>query len=213
MRTLMTSVLLLAVSLAVAWGAEKSDYLSDDEVDQLREAQDPSQRIEKYLSFAQVRLTRFDDYRNRPPSPDYDIPGYLDTQLDQYIRITDALKDWIEDHFDRRDDMRAGLKKFLEMGPHQLDQLRHVEQSSDPYAAGYRKSLGDAIDDFTDALDGATKALSEQTKVFGELKREEKADAQTVKDREKEEKKHAKEEEKLRKKEHEKGPPTDKDED
>jgi hypothetical protein len=212
MRTLMISAMLLAVSVTAAWGAEKADYLSDDEVDQLRDAQEPSARIEKYLSFAQVRLTRFDDYRSRPPSPDYDIPSYLDTQLDQYIRITDALKDCVEDHFDRRDDMRAGLKSFLETGPHQLDQLRHVEQSSDPFAAGYRKSLGDAIDDFTDALDGATKALSEQTKLFGELKREEKVDAQTAKDREKDEKKRAKEEEKLRKKEHEKGPPTDKDE-
>jgi hypothetical protein len=213
MRALMTSTLLLAVSLGVAAGAEKSDYLSDDEVEELREAQGPSERIEKYLSFVQIRLTRFDDYRNRPPSPDYDIPGYLDTQLDQYIRITDALKDWIEDHFDRRDDMRAGLKKALEMGSHQLEQLRHIEQSSDPYAAGYRKSLDDAIDDFTDALDGAAKALSEQSKLFGELKREEKADAQTLKVREKEEKKRTRDEEKLRKKEHEKGPPTDKDED
>jgi len=213
MRALMTSTLLLAVSLGVAAGAEKSDYLSDDEVEELREAQGPSERIPKYLSFAQIRLTRFDDYRNRPPSPDYDIPGYLDTQLDQYIRITDALKDWIEDHFDRHDDMRAGLKKALEMGSHQLEQLRHAEQSSDPYAAGYRKSLNDAIDDFTDALDGAAKALSEQSKLFGELKREEKADAQTVKVREKEEKKRTRDEGKLRKKEHEKGPPTDKDED
>jgi hypothetical protein len=213
MRTLMTAVLLLPVSLALAWGADKNDYLSDEEVDQLREAQEPSQRIEAYVSFAQVRLTRFDDYRNRPASPDYDIPGYLDTQLEQFIHITDALKDWIEEHFDRHDDMRAGLKKFLEMGPHQIEQMRHVEQSSDPYTAGYRKSLDDAIDDFTDALDGATKALSEQTKLFGELVREQKADAQTVKDREKEEKKRSKDEVKLRKKEHEKGPPTDKDED
>ena len=212
MRALMTSTLLLAVSLGVAAGAEKADYLSDDEVDELREAQGPSERIEKYLSFAQIRLTRFDDYRNRRPDPDYDIPAYLETQLDQYIRITDALKDWIEDHFDSHDDMRAGLKKVLEMGPHQLEQLRHIEQSSDPYAAGYRKSLADAIDDFTDALDGATKALSEQSKLFGELKREEKADAQTVKDREREEKKRTKDEEKLRKKEHEKGVPADKDE-
>jgi len=213
MRTLLTSALLLVVSLGVARGAEKGDYLSDDEVDQLREAQQPSQRIEAYLAFAQVRLARFDDYRNRPPNPDYDIPGYLNTQLDQYIRITDALKDWIEDHFDRHDDMRAGLKKVLEMGQHQLEQLRHAEDSPDPYAAGYRKTLSDAIDDFSDTLDGATKALSEQTKVFGELKREEKADAQTIKDREKEEKKSAKDEGKLRKKEHEKGPPTDPDED
>jgi dsDNA-binding SOS-regulon protein len=213
MRTLMISALLLAVSLGVARGEEKGDYLSEEEADQLRDAQDPSERIEKYLSFAEVRLERFDDVRNRPPNPDYDIPAYLDTQLDQYIRITDALKDWIEDHYDRHDDMRAGLKKILEMGPHQLEQLRRIEQSSDPYAAGYRRSLSDAIEDFTDAVDGATKALSEQSKLFGELKREEKADAQTVKDRQKEEQKHSKGEEKLRKKEHEKGPPTDKDED
>lgn len=213
MRTLMTSALLLAVFLADAAGAGKVDYLSDDEADQLREAQAPSDRIEKYLSFAQDRLTRFDDYRTRPPNPDYEIPGYLETQLDQYIHITDDLKDWIEDHFDRRDDMRAGLKKCLELGPHQIEQLRHVDQEPDPYAAGYRKKLNDAIDDFTDALDGATKALSEQSKLFGELKREEKADVQTVKDRQKEETKQTKEEGKLRKKEHEKGPPTDKDED
>ena len=57
------------------------------------------------------------------------------------------------------------------------------------------------------------KRSPSRSKLFGELKREEKADAQTVKDREKEEKKRTKEEEKLRKKEHEKGPPTDKDED
>lgn len=213
MRALMTLALLLAVALAAAGAAEKADFLSDDEVEELRDAQAPSERIEKYLSFAQVRLERFDDVRSRRPDPDYDIPAYLDTQLDQYIRITDALKDWIEDHFDRHDDMREGLKKFLEVGTHQLEQLRHIEQSSDPYAAGYRKSLSDAIDDFSDALDGASKALSGQTKLFGELKRQEKADAQAIKDREKEEKKQAKGEGKLRKKEHEKGPPTDKDED
>jgi hypothetical protein len=213
MRTLMTSALMLALSLTAGWGAEKGDYLTDEETVQLRDAQEASQRIEAYLSFAQVRLTQFDDYRNRPPNPDYDIPGYLDTRLDQYIRISDALKDWIEDHYDRRVDMRAGLKKVLEAGPHQIEQLRHIEESSDPYAAGYRKTLGDAIDDCSDALDGATKALSEQTKLYGELKREEKADAQSIKDRQKEEKKLSKGDQKLRKKEHENGPPTDKDED
>ncbi len=213
MRTLMFSALLLAVSLGVAGGQDKGDYLSEDEADQLREAQDPSQRIGVYLSFAQVRLARFDDVRTRPPDPQYDVAGYLDTQLDQYIRITDALKDWIDEHFDHRDDMRAGLKKLLETGPHQLEQLRRIEESSDPYAEGYRRSLSDAIDDFSDALDGASKALSEQSKAFGELKREEKADTQTIKDRQKEEKRSAKGEEKLRKKEHEKGPPTDPDED
>ena len=209
----MTSALILTVLIGTARPAEQGDYLSADEVDQLREAQDPSERIEKYLAFAQNRLMRFDDYRNRPPNPDYDIPSYLQSELDQYVRITDALKDWIEEHYDRRDDMRAGLKKMLEEGSHQLELMRRIQDSPDPYTAGYRQSLSDAMEDFSDAVDGATKALSEQSKIFGELKREEKADAQTVKYREKEEKKRSKDEGKLRKKEHEKGPPTDRDED
>jgi hypothetical protein len=213
MRTLLTSALLIAISLSVGYGEEKGDFLTEAEVGQLREAQEPSERIEKYLVFAEIRLERFDDYRTRRISPEYDVPAYLETQLDQYIRITDALKDWIGDQFDHRRDMRAGLKKLVETGNHQLEQLRHIEQSSDAYAAGYRKSLNDAIDDFTDALDGGTKALSEQTKAFGELKREEKADVQALKDRQKDEKKRAKEEGKMRKAEHEAGPPKDKDED
>lgn len=212
MRKLTSLLLLLTLSLSIVWGKDKGDYLNDDEADQLRDAQDPSQRIEKYLSFAENRLMRFDEYRERR-DPNYDIPTYLNTQLDEYVQITDALKDWIEDQFDRHDDMRAGLKKVVEEGPHQLDIMRRIQQSTDPYAAGYRQSLQDAMDDFTDAIDGASKALSEQTKMFGELKREEKADAQTIKEREKQEKRQTKDEGKLRKKEHEKGPPTDPDED
>lgn len=213
MRIWLTSTFLIAMGLGIAGAAQKPDFLNEDEVDELREAQGASERIQEYMKFAQVRVERFDDFRNRRPDPEYDIPGYLNTQLDQYIRITDALKDWIEDHFDRRDDMRAGLKKVLELGPHQLEVLRHAEESPDSYFNAYHKSLDDAIEDFSDALDGATKALSEQTKMLGELKREEKADAQTVKARAKDEQKVSQQEEKLRKKEHEKGPPMDPDED
>jgi hypothetical protein len=213
MRTLMTSALLMAISLPAAWGAEKGDFLTDAEIERLRDAQDPSERIAAYLEFGQLRLARLDDYRNRPANPDYDVPEYLEAQLDEFIRITDALKDWIEDHYNRHIDMRVGLKKFLELGPHQIEQLHHIEESPDPYSAGYHQSLIDAIDDFADALDGATKALSEQTKMFGELKRQEQATAQSIKENEKEEKKRAKTESKLRKKDHEAGPPKDPDED
>ncbi len=213
MHSRMASILLLMPALGMTLGAQKGDFLNEDEVDQIREAQDPSQRMGLYLSFAQVRLERIDDYRTRPPDPNYDIASYLNQQIDQYIRITDELKNRVQEQYDQHADMRAGLKKFIEVGPHQLEQLRHIEQTPDPYIADYRKSLNEAIDDFTDAVDGAAKALSDQSKVFGELKREEKADAQAAKEREKEEKKRVKDEKKLRKKEHEKGIPGAKDED
>jgi hypothetical protein len=54
MRTLLTSALLFAFSLSPAWGTEQGDFLTEDEADQLRDAQDPSQRIEKYMAFSHV---------------------------------------------------------------------------------------------------------------------------------------------------------------
>ena len=215
MRSQATLVLALLVPLAVpsmAALAQKPDYVSDEEEDKIREAQEPSERIELYLALAQNRLDRIEGFRSKPMDPQYDNGAYIDHLLDEYISLTDNLKNWIQDQYDRRGDMRRGLRKVLELGPKQLHDLGRIQASPDAYAADYAKSLGDAKDDLTDALDGATKALAEQVKIFGELKSEN-AQAQSEKDRTKEEKKRSKEEEKLRKKEQKQAQPSDKDED
>jgi hypothetical protein len=206
-------VMLLVLNLGALVRGQTGDFLSEEEEDKLREAQDPSERIEVYLSLSQARLTRIEDFRDKPQDPTYDTGAYLDRVMGQYISLTDELKNWIEDQYERQGDMRRGLHKLLEIGPKQLEELRHMQQTPDPYIADYRKSLGDAIDDLTDALDGGTKALADQQKRFGDLKREEKADARAAKEREKEEKKRTKDEKKLRKREHKKGVPAEIDQD
>jgi Mg2+ and Co2+ transporter CorA len=209
---LVLALLMSLTALAMTARAQKPDYVSDEEEDKIREAQDPSERIEVYLTLAQSRLDRLEDFRSKPMDPQYDNGAYIDHLLDEYISLTDDLKNWIQDQYDRRADMRKGLQKVLEIGPKQLNDLRRIQESPDAYTADYAKSLRDAKDDFTDALDGATKALGDQVKMFGELKREEKADAQSEKARTKEEKKRSKEEEKLRKKERKQAPPADEEE-
>jgi hypothetical protein len=191
--------------------AQKPDYLSDDEEENIRDAQGPSERIEVYLTLTQSRLDRIEAFRSKPMDPQYDNGAYIDHLFDQYISLTDDLKNWIQDQYDRRGDMRKGLQKVLEVGPKQLHDLQRIQDSPDAYAADYTRSLRDAKDDFTDALDGATKALGDQVKLFGELKQDQKADAQAEKARTKEEKKQSKEEEKLRKKEQKHHPPSDED--
>ena len=192
--------------------AQPKDILSDEEDDKIREAQDPSDRIEVYIQFAQARLERVDDYRQRPADPTYDVGAFLAKMTGQYVNLIDEMKNWIQDKFDAQLDMRRGLQKLLEAGPQQLQRLRNIQESPGPYASDYRQSLGDAIDDLTDALDGATKALADQVKMFGQLKQEVKADDRSAKEREKEAKKRAKEEKKFRKKERKHGAPTDVDE-
>lgn len=210
---LVLALLMALTAFAIAAPAQKPDSLSDDEEDKIREAQEPSARIEVYLTLAESRLERIEGFRSKPMDPQYDNGAYIDHLLDEYISITDELKNWIQDRYDRKVDMREGLRKVLETGPKQLDQLRRIQESPDAYVADYAKSLRDARDDFTDSIDGATKALGGQVKLFGELKSQAKADAQSEKDRTKEEKKRSKEEEKLRKKERKQAPPADSDED
>jgi hypothetical protein len=191
----------------------RKDVLTDDEEDKLREEQDPSKRIELYLFFAQERLNRFVNFRSQPADPKYDAGEYLDRLLGEYIAVDDELKDWIEHQYDRKGDMRRGLRVLLEHGPQQLEQLRQIQQTPDAFASDYKTSLRDAIEDLTDTLDGATKALADQEKKFGELKKEAKAETQASKERQKEEKKRTKEEKKLQKRERKHRVPEDTDED
>ncbi len=191
----------------------KGDYLTEEEEDELREAQEPSARIAVYMKLETDRLDRFINFRAQPQDPQYDNGGYLDKLLGQYISLTDELKSWIQDQYDRKNDMREGLRKFVEAAPKQLDQLHSIQQTPDAYARDYSKSLRDAVADLNDALNGATQALADQQKTFGQLKREEKVEQQNIKERQKEARKREKEEKKLQKRERKKHHPTDEDED
>lgn len=179
---------------------QKGEFLTEEEQDKLREAQNPSDRIEVYLTLAQTRLDRFEEYRKKPADPRYDTAAFLDSLLDHYVSLNEELKNWIQDQYERNGDMRKGLRLLLARGPKQLDQLRHIEQSADPYAANYKDNLRDAIEELTDTLDGGTKALADQEKKLAQAKHEEKADAQALKEKRKEEEKRNKEENRLRKK-------------
>ena len=207
---LLIALLLVTVPAPATLG-QKPDYVSDQEEEKIRDAQDPSERIEVYLVLTQNRLDQIASFRSKPMDPQYDNGAYIDHLLDEYVALTDDLKNWIQDQYDHRADMRKGLKKALEAGPKQLEDLRRIQASPDAYAADYAKSLHDAREDFTDALDGATKALGDQIKTFGEIRENEKADAKAQKERTKEEKKQSKEEEKLRKKQQKQNPPDEDD--
>jgi hypothetical protein len=210
-----------AIFLGMAWLAantalarpqkDTGEFVTEEEQDKLREAHEPSERIQLYVEMEQLRLERFETFRSKPADPAYDTAAYLDRQLVQFIGLNEELKGWIDDQYDRNGDIRKGLRVVLEKGALQLEQLRRAQQAPDTFAPAYTDSLRDAIEDLTDTLDGAAKAMGDQEKKFGALKREEKADAQDAKERAKEEKKRTKEEEKLRKKEHKSGAPGDSD--
>jgi len=207
----LTMLLIFLLAPVILARAQKGDFLTGEEEDKLREAQDPSGRIEVYIDLVQVRLDRLDKYRREPKSSEYDIEAFLNKQLDEYLSLNEELRNWIDEQAERHGDMRKGLRKLLEIYSKQLEQLRGIQQAPGIYASAYASSLQDAITDASDLLDGATRALSDQQKQFAESKEQEKAATRLSKERLKEEEKRTKEENKLRKKQHLKGAPEDMD--
>lgn len=189
-RIIVALAIFLVAIPAARVAAQKADFLSEEEEDALREAQDPGQRIEVYLDLEQSRLARMEGLRDRP--------AQLDALLSEYVALSQEMKDWIEYQYQHHGDMRRGLRALLDRGPQQLEQLRKIQQWPGAASAEYADNLRDATDSLTDALDGSTKALGDQQKMFGELKRQEKAESIASKERLKEEKKRNKEEKKLR---------------
>ncbi len=188
------------IALAAGWlAAQTGAHLSEREEDKLRETQDPGERIVVYLDFLQERLARFEAARRRPVDPKYDVAGFVDDLLADYIALHEEMKNWIEYQYTHNGDMRGGLKALLERGPHQLAELRAVQDSPDPYSSHYKDTLRDAINQYTDTLDGAAKALADQQKKFGELKMQAKEEERAAKTRAKEEAKRTKQDKKLRK--------------
>jgi len=196
------SSLIVFLLLAPSWArANQGGNLTSAEQDELRDAQDPSERIKLYLVFAQKRLNRFDGLREASPEAQPNLGGQLDDLLGEFISIDDELKDWIQYQYNRDADMRPGLRLILEDAPKQLQQLQRIQNAPGPAAQEYAESLRDAIANLNDTINGATQAFADQQKKFPEMQRETKADARAIKKARKEEAKRNKEEKKLSKKE------------
>jgi DNA repair ATPase RecN len=210
---ILAAFLLVGLVAAVQLRADDPAALTQEEEDQVREAQDPSDRIVIYLQLAGARLERFNAIRLAPADA-RDRAGKgatLDQVLSEYAALDDELKNWIQDQYDTAHDMRKGLRALIDQAPKQLAGLNAAQENPDRYFSDYRESLRDAIKDLQDTIDGATQALADQEKKFGEMKREEKVDAKAAKDAAQVEKKRQKEEHKLHKKETKQGIPEDED--
>ena len=98
--------------------------LSAAEVELVREAQDPGDRIIVLVQIAGARLDKFEEFQKetgrRNPGKGY----YLDSMLEKYIAVYDEMKDWIEYQYDKGRDMRRGLRRLLL----QLDPCRQTTQ-------------------------------------------------------------------------------------
>lgn len=148
MRTLLIWALLAAPLAA----QPQRDYLSVDEGDQIREAQDPNQRLALYVHFAKQRLSQVDHWLAKEKAGRSIL---IHDALDDYANIIDAIDMVADDALQRRVDIKAGLGAVATAESEMLTRLQAIQDSQPKDMGRYDFVLKQSIDGTNDSLDMA----------------------------------------------------------
>jgi hypothetical protein len=152
-----------AALLSVALCAQDRDFLTPNEADQVREVQEPSERLQLYIHFAKQRMDLAEQYLAK------DQPGrsiFIHNALEDYSRIIEAIDSVSDDALRHKLAIDKGLISVIAAEKDFLEQLKKIEDSNPRDLGRYKFALDDAIDTTSDSRD---LALSDSTKRSAEL--------------------------------------------
>lgn len=155
--------------------AQDRDFLTPNEVEQVREAQDPNDRLLLYVHFAKQRMDLLEQYLAR------DKPGrsiFIHNALEDYGKIIEAIDDVSDDALLHNHVPDKGLVAVLGAEREFLDQLNKIQASNPKDLDRYQFVLQQAIDTTSDSHD---QSMEDSKKREAELTAE---DAKEKKERE-----------------------------
>jgi hypothetical protein len=153
------------------------DFLTSDEVEKVREAQEPNDRLKLYVLFARQRLDQLQRLLQKQMRGRSLEAREL---LEDYDKIIDAIDAVSDDALQRGSDIALGAAAVREGEGHFLTQLKKIEESGPTDLDLYALELKDAIGNTSDSLDlgkedltaRASKLNAEDKKQKDEAERE-----------------------------------------
>jgi len=168
-----------------AWA--QRDFLTSDETDQVREAQDPNDRLKLYVTFAQQRLDQVKSLLAR------EKPGrsaLIHDLLEDYSKILDAIDTVSDDALKRKVNIDIGNTAVSQGEKELLKTLNAIEAGNGKDKARYEFALKQAIDGTNDSMELASQDLAKRsTEVLAKDEQEKKERQGSMQPRDKAEKK------------------------
>jgi len=155
MKTMLWCLLLAAPLCA------QRDFLNGDEIDQIKDAQDPVERLKLYAKFAKQRA---DLVQNLSAKDKAGRSILIHDALDDYSKILDAVDDVTDDALLRKLDVKPGLAAVTAIEKQTLPMLRKLQDSQPKDLGRYDFVLKQAIETTEDSLQSSAEDLGERAK-------------------------------------------------
>src|SRR5436305_2954518 len=130
--------------------AQQRDFLTADEVDQIREAQEPNARLKLYARFAKERLDLVKSLLSKEKAG---RSLMIHDALEDYARIIDAIDDVSDQAVSKKAELKEGLSYVARLEQDALPVLKRVQDSKPKDLERYEFALKTAIDTTRDSLD------------------------------------------------------------
>src|SRR6202046_5732222 len=118
------AILLISTACGLA---QERDYLTADEVDQIREAQEPNLRLKLYVVFARQRMAVLQQYLRK------ENPGrsaLIHDTIEDYTHIIEAIDTVADDALVRKLPLDTGMKEVAAAEAEMLTKLQKLEETA-----------------------------------------------------------------------------------
>jgi hypothetical protein len=138
------AILILACS---AFGQQR-DYLTADEIDQVREAQEPNLRLKLYVHFAKQRIAEIQQLLAKEKTG---RSALIHDALEDYTHIIEAIDTVSDDALRRKVVLDEGMKTVADAEKEMLATLNKIEESNAKDLPRFEFALKAAIDTTSDS--------------------------------------------------------------
>lgn len=173
-----TAILLLLglFSYASMYGQDR-DFLTADEADQIRLAQEPVERIRIYIRFAKQRIDLIEQALNK------EKPGRsssVHNLLEDYTHIVESIDSVADDALRRKIPIEQGMTLVVAAEQEFTQKLEKIQAATPKDVSRYQFVLQQALDTTTDSLDLSREDSAKRTAEIASTEDKEKRERESM---------------------------------